>query len=203
MWLFSGDRGSAIVAALLIQGCASPGPTDLAGSAVNVPPEVALQRFEEAVSALGAGELALAEQGFRDVADAYPEFSVPFINLGILHARDGRHAQAEEAFLAALERDPASAIAYNELGILYRRTGRFDAAEAAYQQAVRLDPGYAIAHLNLGVLFDLYLGQPERALEHYERYVALAQTPEPRVSNWVAELKLRLGRENRSARTEP
>jgi len=193
----------AIVAVLLIQGCASPGPTDGAEPAGDAPPEAAVRRFEEAVSALGAGELELAEQGFRDVTSAYPEFSAPYINLGILHTRDGRYAQAEEAFLAALERDPASAIACNQLGILYRRMGRFDAAESAYHEAVRLDPGYAIAHLNLGVLFDLYLRQPERALEHYERYLALAPTPQPRVSNWVAELKLRLGRDNRNARVEP
>ena len=39
---------------------------------------------------------------------------------------------------------------------------------------VQIDPNYAIAYLNLGVLCDLYLQQPQRALEAYERYLALA-----------------------------
>ena len=60
--------------------------------------------------------------------------------------------------------------AFNQLGIVYRKLGRFKEADDAYQRAVQIDPNYAIAYLNLGVLCDLYLQQPQRALEAYERY---------------------------------
>ena len=78
----------------------------------------------------------------------------------------------------------------------------FKDADAAYQRAVQIDPQYAIAWLNLGVLCDLYLQQPERALEAYERYLSLAQPPDAKVNSWVTELKKRLGSEPRSARAE-
>jgi hypothetical protein len=53
--------------------------------------------------------------------------------------------------------------------------------------------------LNLGVLCDLYLQQPERALEAFERYLSLAGTPDEKVSAWVKELKVRLGSAQRAA----
>ena len=56
--------------------------------------------------------------------------------------------------------------------------------------------------MNLGVLCDLYLRQPQRALEAYERYLTLAGTPDEKVSGWVTELKKRLGSEPRAARAE-
>ena len=74
--------------------------------------------------------------------------------------------------------------------------------DVAYQRAVEIDPNYAIAYLNLGVLCDLYLQQPQRALEAYERYLSLAGTPDEKVNGWVTELKKRLGSEPRSARAQ-
>ena len=85
---------------------------------------------------------------------------------------------------------------------MYRKLGRFKDADDAYQRAVQIDPNYALAYLNLGVLCDLYLQQPQRALEAYERYLALAATPDAKVNGWVTELKKRLGSEPRSARAE-
>ena len=67
---------------------------------------------------------------------------------------------------------------------------------------MQIDPNYAIAYLNLGVLCDLYLQQPARALEAYERYLALAGAPDEKVSGWVTEIKKRLGSEPRAARAE-
>jgi hypothetical protein len=46
--------------------------------------------------------------------------------------------------------------------------------------------------LNLGVLYDLYLGEPQKALEQFERYVAIAGENK-QVAGWVAELHKRVG----------
>ena len=56
--------------------------------------------------------------------------------------------------------------------------------------------------LNLGVLCDLYLQQPQRALEAFERYVTLAPSPDAKVNGWITELKTRLGNQQRSAKAE-
>lgn len=151
---------------------------------------------------MSAGDFAAAEQEFRALAASYPSYSGPLLNLGILHAKAGRLDEAEKSIRGAVERNANNAAAFNQLGIVYRKLGRFKEADEAYQRALQVDPNYALAYLNLGVLCDLYLQQPQRALEAYERYLALAATPDAKVSNWVTELKKRLGSEPRSARAE-
>jgi len=173
--------------------------TDPAAQAV---PEEAVRRFDQAVADLSEGDLAGAEQELNALAAEYPTYSGPPLNLGILHAKAGRLRQAEQALREAVARNDANAAAYNELGIVYRRLGRFAEADEAYGHAVRVDPQYAPAYLNLGVLCDLYLQQPRRALEAYERYLALAATPDEKVGQWVAELRRRLGAGPQAARTE-
>ncbi len=86
--------------------------------------------------------------------------------------RDSRYAEAEAAFKAALERNPDSAVASNELGIAERKLGKFAEAEAAYQRTIAIEPNYAPAYLNLGVLYDLYLAEPQKALEQFEHYLS-------------------------------
>jgi len=157
-----------------------------------LPPE-AVQRFDAALTYMSTGDLAAAEEAFRALAAEYPSYSGPLVNLGILAAKAGRLEEAEKALQAAIERNAHNAAAFNQIGIVYRKLGRFEEADWAYQQALRIDPHYANAYLNLGVLCDLYLQQPQRALEAYERYLELAASPDAKVSVWVEELRRRLG----------
>ena len=165
-----------------------------------LPPE-AVQRFDQAVAQMG-GNAANAEREFRALAETYPTYSGPLLNLAILQVKANRFADAEQSLRAAVDRNGNNVQAFNQLGIVYRKLGRFKEADVAYQRAVELDPNYAIAWLNLGVLCDLYLRQPQRALEAYERYLTLAGTPDEKVNGWVTELKKRLGGEPRAARAE-
>lgn len=157
-----------------------------------LPPE-AVQQFDDAVAMVSAGNLAAAEGAFRSLSAAYPTYSGALVNLGILQAKAGRLDEAEKTLSSALERKADNAAAYNQLGIVYRRQGRFKEADEAYSRAVQIDPNYANAYLNLGVLCDLYLQQPQRALDAFERYLSLASTPDEKVGAWVKELKVRLG----------
>lgn len=161
-----------------------------------------MEQFDRAVVLMTSGDAAAAAQALQDLATAYPAYAGPLLNLGLLHAKAGRLDEAEKAFKAAIERNPNSAHAFNHLGIVHRRQGRFVEADAAYQQALKVDPNYANAYLNLGVLCDLYLQQPQRALEAFERYLQIAATPDEKVNTWVSELKARLSNQQRSARTE-
>jgi tetratricopeptide (TPR) repeat protein len=163
-----------------------------------LPPE-AVQQFDNAVAMLNAGNFSAAEGAFRSLASTYPSYSGPLINLGILQAKAGRLDEAEKTLKSALARKADSAHAYNHLGIVYRRQGRFKEADEAYTRAVQIDPNYANAYLNLGVLCDLYLQQPDRALEAFERYLSLTSAPDERVGAWVKELKVRLGNAQRPA----
>lgn len=92
--------------------------------------------------------------------------------------------------IAVLEKAAPSALHFNQLGIAYRQQGRFQLAREAYDKALALDAAAAAPTLNLAILNDLYLGERERALLLYERYLAL--TPgETAVTKWVADLKNR------------
>jgi len=175
-------------------------PAEAAPVAAPIPVEASKQ-FDAAVALMNSNNAAGAEQALRSLSAAYPTYSGALLNLGILQARAGKLEDAEKTLQSAIERN-ASAAAFNQLGIVYRRLGRFTDADAAYQQALQIDPSYANAHLNLGVLCDLYLRQPQRALESYERYLQLAATPDAKVSGWVTELKARMGAQPRSARTD-
>jgi tetratricopeptide (TPR) repeat protein len=173
-------------------------PVVLDNSAV---PPAAQQQFADAVALATSGDLAAAEKAFDSLNAQYPSYAGPLINLAVLRAKAGNLEGAEQALQAAVERNPDSAPAFNQLGVLYRRLGRFKDADVAYQKAVQLDPAYASAYFNLGVLCDLYLQEPQRALEAFERYLARASEPDPKVRGWIIELKTRLG-SGRSARSE-
>jgi len=205
MWQRSIDgcaRTGALLFALATAAC-SVGPGRAARGDGEPPPAAAVAQFDKAVAALDAGELDTATRNFADLGSAYPEYSTPLVNLGIAHARAGRLAEAEQAFRDAVARDPRQAVAWNELGIVLRRQGRFDEARSAYESATAADDGYAIAWLNLGVLCDLYLDRPQDALAAYDSYRVRASDPDPRVDNWITELKTRLGHDERTARTAP
>jgi Flp pilus assembly protein TadD len=164
-------------------------------------PAAVQQQFDQAIAVAQSGDLATAEQAFETLSAQFPDYAGPLVNLAVLRVKAGKLESAEQTLQTAVERNPNSATAFNHLGIVLRQLGRFKDADTAYQRAVEIDPSYANAFLNLGVLCDLYLQQPQRALQAFERYLELANPPDPKVSTWVSELKSRLGN-SRSARSE-
>ncbi len=166
-------------------------PAAPAGDAVPVPPRAA-QEYGQALQLMKSGRNTDAELEFKQLAAGYPQFAGPQLNLGLLYLRDSRLPEAEKAFKAALELSPSSAVAGDQLGITERRLGKFAEAEAAYLRAIAADPNYAPAHLNLGVLYDLYMGEPQKALEQFERYIEIAGENK-QVAGWVVELRKRVG----------
>jgi hypothetical protein len=55
-----------------------------------------------------------------------------------------------------------------------------------------------LAHYNLGVLNELYLQRLDAALQHFERYQALAGG-DRQVEKWIADLKRRVAANQRTA----
>ncbi|MEP6885112.1 MAG: tetratricopeptide repeat protein [Gammaproteobacteria bacterium] len=180
---------------------AAPTVTVPAGTVVPIP-ERAAQQYEQALQFMKAGRNTDAELEFKQMVVAYPELNGPQLNLGLLYLRDSRLPEAEAAFKAVFEHSPQSAVAGNELGIVERKLGKFVEAEAAYQRTIAAEPNFAPAHLNLGVLYDLYLGQPQKALDQFERYIELAGENK-QVAGWVAELRKRVGAPPPSPKKEP
>src|ERR1700722_9957611 len=171
-------------------------------AAAPVVPERAAQQYAQALQLMKSGRNTDAELEFKELVVEYPQLSGPQLNLGLLYLRDSRLPEAEATFKAALEHEPANAVAGNELGIVERKLGKFAEAEAAYQRTIAAEPNYAPAHLNLGVLYDLYLAQPQKALDQFERYIEIAGENK-QVAGWVVELRKRVEAPPPAPKKEP
>jgi tetratricopeptide (TPR) repeat protein len=172
-----------------------------AADSTPIPPRAA-QQYSQALQMMKTNRRTDAELEFKQLAVAYPQFTGPQLNLGLLYLQDSRLPEAETAFKTALQMNPANAIAGDELGIVERKLGKFAEAEAAYLRAIAAEPNYAPAHLNLGVLYDLYLEEPQKALEQFERYIEIAGENK-QVAGWVIELRKRAGAPAPAAKKDP
>jgi len=151
----------------------------------------ARRRYDEAARALRAGRLDEAREGFQAVLRADPDLAGAHANLGIVERQAGHADKAVPELERAAKLSPRNSAYLNELGIACRQAGRFEDARKAYEAAIAADPAFLRAYLNLGILLDLYLQDSARALELYERYLALAPEGDPVVAKWVADLKNR------------
>lgn len=180
---------------------AGPGTSSDPANSMAIPPR-ATQQYNQALQLMKSGRNTDAELEFKQLLVAYPQFAGPQLNLGLLYLRDSRLPEAEAAFKAALQLTPTNAVAGDELGIVERRLGKFTDAETAYLHAIAAEPNYAPAHLNLGVLYDLYMSEPRKALEQFERYIEIAGENK-QVAGWVVELRKRVGAAAAAPKKEP
>ncbi len=94
---------------------------------------------------------------------------------GVAMFRAGRLDSAAVAFERALQERPVDVDAMLYLGRIHRRQDRLVEASEVLREAVRVAPDDAVALRELGHLF-MDAGQPERAVEQYQR--ALEQDPD-------------------------
>lgn len=147
--------------------------------------------YDEALRLLAAGRTDDGERALRAITQSNPELGGPHANLGLILRQAGKPAEAVVELEQAVKANPRQSVYFNELGIAYRHAGAFAKAREAYERAIDLDAGYADAVLNLGILNDLYLRNPTRALELFERYQSLTAGKDATVNKWMAELRNR------------
>lgn len=166
---------------LLMTGCATVAPGNKAHT----------DKFSHALDAMQSVDYQRAEGLLVSINEREPDHAGVWANLGIVLSHLEREQDAVQALEQAILLNPDLAAAHNELGILHRRAGRLAQAKQAYSNALAADPDYAIAHRNIGVLYDLYLASPDKALEHYQRYIDLDDSDD-QVEAWIVELERRV-----------
>ena len=79
-------------------------------------PVDATTRYSRALGFMDAGDDARATIEFEKLIETYPDYSGPYVNLGIIHNRNGRPDAAMVALQRAVEICSGCAAAYNQLG---------------------------------------------------------------------------------------
>lgn len=98
-------------------------------------------------------------------------------------------AAASLAFEAMNKAGAKSPEALNHYAIFLREQWLINESEAIYRKALIHSPNNAMTHYNLGILLDLYQGRRQEALEHYQKYQVLAETPDKRVAGWIKDIQ--------------
>jgi tetratricopeptide (TPR) repeat protein len=190
-------------AATATKTAAAPAPTPAPTPVADVPVSPNVQRaFDDASRAMRAGRNDEAERAFKSIAQANPDLGGPHANLGVIYRQGGKLNEAAGEFEQAVRLNPKQPIYFNQLGVTYRQQGKFAKAREAYERAISLDENYAAPYLNLGILNDMYLGDGKRALELYDRYLALSPSGDALVTKWIADLKNRKPAPNMESRKE-
>lgn len=150
------------------------------------------EAFARAVDLLSSGVYEEAIVLLKQVIEQSPGVTAPYIDIAVAYEKTGRPEEAEANLKVALELVPDHPVASSAYGLLCRKAGRFAEAREIYEKALASFPEYYPLHRNLGILCDLYLNEPEAALEHYRIY-SQAMPEDRQVQLWIADLSIRAG----------
>lgn len=173
-------------------GCATQPGTSSRIKAEDVEVSADVQRsFDQALLLLQEEQYDAAISVLKAVVEQEQRLTAPYINLAMAYRQKGDDKLAEENLLKALAIDSAQPVANNELGIIYRKQGRFTDAKKAYINVLSEYPDYLPVIKNLGILCDIYMRDPQCALEQFEKYQQ--QVPDDKtIKVWIADLKTRM-----------
>jgi Tfp pilus assembly protein PilF len=176
----------------VIAGCAtqSSRSSRIQGEQIEVSSNVQ-KTFNQAIKLLEEEQYDTAITLLQSVVEKEKRLTAPYINLAMAYRQKGNDKLAEENLLKALAIDSSDPVANNELGILYRKQGRFTDAKKVYINALSEYPDYLPVIKNLGILCDIYMRDPQCALEQFEKYQK--QVPgDKTIEVWIADLKTRM-----------
>lgn len=183
----------------LLAGCASkpePGVVaqTAAATAATVPSAPLLaalnsaqqQAFNNALAAQTAKQWPQALSSWQQLSAQLPNYPGVLYNLALVQFQLNQADEAQKTLEKLLAIYPSAVEALNLSGAIARSQGQFRQAERQYLAAIALNADQANAHKNLAFLYDLYLDNPAKAREHYERYQALSN--DKQVKAWLGLL---------------
>lgn len=119
----------------------------------------------EGIDLSSEGKLESAIFAFKRAADLEPDWSGPYVNMGVVFGRLNRTLKAVEAYTAALEREPSNPVAFFNLGTAQHRLGRYHEAIRCFEELLQIAPDYP--HVR-GALANV-LGE----MKNFDRAIAL------------------------------
>jgi len=130
-------------------------------------------QVQAARSAHAAGRPHIAQDGYRRVLQADPQYAAAWLGLGLLARDTGHRAQALPFLAKAAECAPQDAPTQAHYALALQERDEFELACTHWQRACELAPDDATYWESLGIASQA-AGDIERALPAYERAAALA-----------------------------
>jgi tetratricopeptide (TPR) repeat protein len=130
------------------------------------------EAVSHALQSQQAGNLAQAEQLYRQVLQVDPANVQALYLLGTVYQSVGRLADAVASYRQALWYKPDYVETHNHLGVALAMAGQLGEAAGHLQEAVRLAPGAAEPYSNLGIVLSMQ-GKPEEAMAHFQQAIRL------------------------------
>ncbi|MEZ4769780.1 MAG: tetratricopeptide repeat protein [Caldilineales bacterium] len=162
---------AAALAGMLLAGCNANTPEATpAGDANGL--------FQQGNAAFEVGNLAEAEQAFKQALEIDPTNAAYWTNLGVTYYSLGQLEDAEQAFLSGLEAEPDDAELHYLLGATYLQLDRMDDAQSNLEAATELDPDLPEPYFGLGALYQLQ-GDREEAIKAFERFLKVGPGQDP------------------------
>ncbi|WP_408889822.1 adventurous gliding motility TPR repeat lipoprotein GltE [Myxococcus faecalis] len=115
-----------------------------------------------------------ARLSFKKALEARDDYVPSHVELAQLSLDAEDYPGAEEHLRRILQADGKNATAHLNLGLSYKGQGQYDKAMQEYDEAEKLDPELAAVSLNRAIILHKVKDAPERALELYKKYVAMA-----------------------------
>jgi len=150
--------------------------------------------FQHAIARMKAKDYAGAIALLDKVIAKSPGVTAPYIDIALAYEHLGKLKKVEKNLKTALSLVPDHPVASNEYALLLRKAGHFAEARAVYEKTLTAFPEYLPAHLNLGILCDLYLNDPQCALDQYDIY-SKARPADKQIKIWIDDLRMRLKRQ--------
>jgi tetratricopeptide (TPR) repeat protein len=115
-----------------------------------------------------------ATQQYQKALEARADHQPAHLALARLALKEEDFASAEKHLSRVVAGGGGTAEVHLDLGVAYRGMGQVDKALAEYDAAEKLEPKLAPVYLNRGIILQRYKDAPDRSLELYKKYVALA-----------------------------
>lgn len=130
-----------------------------------------------------------AEEQFTVAKEKAPNDSRVHYKQGNAYFDQEKYDLAIGSYLKALEIDPKDKFVINNLGVVYMEQKEYPKAVERFKQVLEIDPKYDMALLNLGIIYDENLVDKEKALEYYDKYIALNGPRKAEVERWAGAIR--------------
>ena len=131
--------------------------------------------FQQALSLHESGQLAAAEQIYRQILETAPEQPDVLNLLGLIAQAKGVQSEACGLFYRALKAAPGRAPYYFNLAFSFKLDRKPLEALENFQKALKLDPAIAAAYDEIALIYE-QLGQIDKARENWTKVVELSST---------------------------